>query len=580
MESSGGPERALDEAGRQSRPPARRLMVVAGVLAAVLLAGLAFSRSIGFLPAGLYTTDYIFLAEGAHRIALGQIPHVDYSAPVGPLVFWLLALARRLPLLGPDVFAVNILMCIVVAVPAAMVAVRLRSPWMALAFLGVAGLVVLSPFNLEEMSGACEVNYNGIYNRHGAALLFVTFVAGLTPPRSPLRDGVLFAWLIAAMLLTKVTYGIAGAAFLTLACLFATARLRAGFIAALMLVVAALALEAATGLVSAYVRDLVAMGRLNAGGIAAYLWSAVWANTLVVLIGLGLVVALAREPPGAIVGSGRASAAETFRSLDIPALAAACLALTVWAESQSTGGAGLVGLCALAFAPTIPAGRGARVKIALAAGIALLTAGWLADQVLRRGWCLVEQAPEYRTHPALGALAPGMRVAPGRLAAAELAARLWRDHRPLADEAYRSGFDFHLESYGAPVSFVANALLAHEAADRLRALGLDRTLRHATTLSFVDDFSPLLGLPPAPGAKLALDPYRTIGPLTKAEAAAYLAPIDAAFERTCAAPLHARQIANFFRRALEEAFEPVVLTPCWTVHLRRGASPNHRQPSQ
>jgi len=91
------------------------------------------------------------------------------------------------------------------------------------------------------------------------------------------------------------------------------------------------------------------------------------------------------------------------------------------------------------------------------------------------------------------------------------------------------------------------------------------------TLSFVDDFSPRLALPPAPGTKLALDPYRTIGPLSKAEAAAYLAPIDAAFERTCAAPLHARQIADFFRPTLEEAFTPVVLTPCWTVHLRRNA---------
>jgi hypothetical protein len=68
--------------------------------------------------------------------------------------------------------------------------------------------------------------------------------------------------------------------------------------------------------------------------------------------------------------------------------------------------------------------------------------------------------------------------------------------------------------------------------------------------------------------------------LTKAEAAAYLAPVDAAFERTCAAPLHARQIADFFRPALEEAFDPIVLTPCWTVHLRRGAAPNHRQPSR
>jgi hypothetical protein len=171
------------------------------------------------------------------------------------------------------------------------------------------------------------------------------------------------------------------------------------------------------------------------------------------------------------------------------------------------------------------------------------------------------------------ALVPDMRVSPGRLAAAEITSRLWRDHRDFADKAYRRGFDFGLEAYGAPVSFVAGAILAFEAAERFRALGLDRDLRHVMTLGFVDEFTPLLGLAPPLGTKLALDPYRTIGELTKAEAAAYMAPIDAAFERTCAAPFFSIQIVGFFRSALEAAFEPVVLTPCWTVHLRRRTAP-------
>jgi hypothetical protein len=416
------------------------------------------------------------------------------------------------------------------------------------------------------------VNYNGIYNRHGAALLFVTFVAVFAPPRLPLRDGPLFAWLLAAMFLTKVTYGIAGAAFLAIACLFSASRLRAVVVAVAILVVAAAVLEVFTSMVSGYGRDLIVMGRLNSGRILAFLWGTFWAGTLVILTGLALVAALAAEPLRATFADIRRRATiEAFRSLEIPALAFACLALTVWTESQSTGGAGLVALAALAFAPGLAAGQWAPVKIGLATGIVLLTVGWMADQVLRRGWCLVEQAPEYGTHPAVSALVPGMRVAPGRLVAADLTARLWRDHRAFADEAYAKGFDFNLESYGAPISFVANAMLAHEAVEILRARGLDRAIRHAMTLGFVDDFTPLLDLPPAPGTKLALDPFRTIGELSKAEAAAYLAPIDAAFERTCAAPLFSVQIAGFFRPALEEAFEPVVLTPCWTVHLRRNA---------
>jgi hypothetical protein len=573
----------LDLAARhsayRSRPPAWRLALVAGAITAFLLAGIAFSRAIGFLPVGLYTTDYVFLAEGARRIALGQIPHVDYSAPVGPLTFVLLALARRLPVLGPDIFALHVLMWAVVALLAAVVALRLRSAAMALGFLAIAALATLSPFNVEEMTGACDVNYNGIYNRHGAALLFVTFVAGFTPPRSPLRDGALYAWLLAAMLLTKVTYGVAGAAFLALACLFSATRLRALLVAGAILLAAAGAVEAATGMVSGYGRDLAEMARLNAGRMLAFLSGVFWAGTLAILTASALVAAIVAEPlTRSFAALRRGATAEAFRSLEIPALAFACLALTVWTESQSTGGAGLVALSALAFAPGLAADRWAPVKIALATGVVLLTIGWLADQVLRRGWCLAEQAPLYRAHAAVGALAPGMRVPPGRVAAAELTARLWRDHRAFADEAYAKGFDFHLESYGAPVSFVAGAILAHEAAERFRALGLDRAVRHVMTLGFVDDFTPLLDLPPPPGTKLALDPFRTIGELSKEEAAAYLAPIDAAFERTCAAPLFSVQIAGFFRPALEDAFEPIVLTPCWTVHLRRNAATgDHRQ---
>lgn len=551
-----------------------RVIPVAGAAAAFLLAGIWFSHAVGFLPAGLYTTDYIFLSEGAQRIALGQAPHVDYSAPVGPLMFALTALARKLPFLGPDIFALNVLMWAVVAVPAASVALRLGSSAKALAFLAVAALATLSPFNVEEMTGACDVNYNGIYNRHGAALLFVTFVAGLAPSRTPLRDGLLFAWLLAAMLLTKVTYGLAGAAFLAVACLFSPPRLRAVAIAGALLILTALGVEATTGMVTAYGRDLAAIGRLNSGRLIPHLSGAFWAGTLVILTGLALVVAIAIEPLTTRFGpSRRSGTAAVLRSLEVPALAVACLALTVWTESQSTGGVGLIGLSALAFTPRLAAGRWAMPKVALAAGIVLLTVGWLADQVLRRGWCLIERAPEDRAHPAVSALVPGMRVPPGRLVAAELTARFWRDHRALADEAYGKGFDFNLESYGVPVSFVAGAILAHEAAETLRSRGLDRNLRHVMTLGFVDDFTQLLDLPPPPGTKLALDPFRTVGELSKEEAAAYLAPIDAAFERTCAVPLYAVQIAGFFRPALEEAFDPVVLTPCWTVHLRRRAGP-------
>jgi hypothetical protein len=101
----------------------------------------------------------------------------------------------------------------------------------------------------------------------------------------------------------------------------------------------------------------------------------------------------------------------------------------------------------------------------------------------------------------------------------------------------------------------------------VRARGL--ALKAATTLDVVDHFTPRLGLAPARGLKLFLDPHRTIGPLSREEALGYLAPVDGVFERTCASPDYDVWLSQTFRPALMDGFEPIILTPCWTLHRRR-----------
>jgi len=41
------------------------------------------------------------------------------------------------------------------------------------------------------------------------------------------------------------------------------------------------------------------------------------------------------------------------------------------------------------------------------------------------------------------------------------------------------------------------------------------------------------------------------------------------FERTCAAPGYVAWLSDTFRPALAQGFEPIPLTPCWTLHRRR-----------
>jgi hypothetical protein len=541
----------------------RPLAILVAVFAPLLVA-VWWAHIVGAVPVGLYTSDYEFLAEGARRIALGQRPHLDFFSPIGPLTLWLIALARQTPWLGPDAFAMNALAWAFFAAPIAAVALRVRSTAQTALFVGVAALVTLSPFTLEVVTDACGVNYNGIYNRYGAALLFAAMVAGFCPSGSSWSQACVLAWLLGAMLLVKITYALAGFAFLGLACVFSAERARALGIALALLTALLGALELATGVPLAYARDLAEMARLNGAAVPALLSIALGAYPLSLALGLALAIVLGAEAGGPLDPPRRATRA----LLEAAALAMACVVLVFWTESQSTGGAGLIGLTALLFAPAARTRRWVGLKLVLGAALVAATVGAFGEQVFRRGRCVAAEAPDLRSRPALAAISPRLMTTDGLFAQGEFAARFWRDEKPFADEAYRRHASFGIESYGSRLGFVASALVADEAVARLRQLGLDRGLRHVTSLTFQDEITPVLGTEPAQGLKLVLDPFRTVGPLTAAKASAYLGPVDAVFERTCAVTSWTQWLADTFRPALTD-FDATPLTPCWTVHIRR-----------
>jgi hypothetical protein len=543
--------------------------------AAVLLAilglavGTAFARALGGTPVGLYSADYQFLAEGAARVALGQVPHVDFPSPLGPLSFWLLWLARKLPFLGPDAFAMNTLAWGLVAVPVTAVAARLPTLSGAALLVGLAAVLTLAPFTLDAIADACDVNYNGFYNRTGAALLLTTFVAAMVPSQSSRAEALILGWILLVLFLLKVTFFLAAFAYLCIAAVFSARRGKALAGAVILFTVAALGLEAASGLTSAYIRDTAVMVRLGGGDMLPRLWTIITTYPLALSLACALVVAA--WPVAAESTDASDARPGRLRGFEAPVLGAACVTLTVWSESQSTGGAGLVALAALLFTRSAHRRR-AEARIAIAAGLLVATAGIFAEQALRRGRCVLADAAQWTSHPALDAAVPGFRASPSRLAAAEMVASWWQDHRGFADAAYRRGYSFGLEAYGAPVAFAASAILVSEAVARLRALGLDRGLRHVTSITTHDEFTPALGLEPAKALTGVLDPLRSLGPLTGPEAVAYLRPVDALFERTCALAPWNRWLVDVFRPALTD-FQPVVLTRCWTAHMRRSPHP-------
>src|SRR5690349_16484457 len=90
---------------------------------------------------------------------------------------WLQAFARNHPWIGPDFLALNALVWVFVALPAATLCLTASSVWRAGLLLCLAAIVVILPINVETVRDACEINYNGVYNCYGTALFLLTFGA-------------------------------------------------------------------------------------------------------------------------------------------------------------------------------------------------------------------------------------------------------------------------------------------------------------------------------------------------------------------------------------------------------------------
>jgi hypothetical protein len=201
-------------------------------------------------------------------------------------------------------------------------------------------VVTLAPFTVEAIGDACDVNYNGSYNRFGAALLLTVFVAALIPARFRLAEALTLAWMLSILLLFKVTFALAALAFVTIAALFSAERRRALLGALILMIVATLALEVTTGLPAAYLRDIGVMARVGGGDMTARLWRAIATYPLALSLAGALIAVLAWQGRELARRVGHTTWPERLHAIEIPILGAACVALTLWAESQSTGGAG------------------------------------------------------------------------------------------------------------------------------------------------------------------------------------------------------------------------------------------------
>ncbi len=159
----------------------------------------------------------IFL-DGAWRVLQGQRPHHDFSSPVGPVTF--LVLASGMKIMGVDLqgMGLGVVFCYaVVSLWTVALCHRLFHPIACLVAFIVIGSYVITP----HVIGNALPGYTSYYNSLGYALFGLLLLDVLSrSDKAPFSRGFSSACAVLLMLFTKVTFGLAGAAALGCRLLF------------------------------------------------------------------------------------------------------------------------------------------------------------------------------------------------------------------------------------------------------------------------------------------------------------------------------------------------------------------------
>ena len=557
-------------AGAEGRVSAAAVgLVTAALLIAVLL--LVFPVSV---PLGPNYWDLPIYLDGAHRIFLGQIPAVDFDAPVGPLGYYLTYLGMRFFPNGHPLFITQWL-SLVITLPvmlAVLFSTDARRPLVGIGLTVPFLVYQFLPFNIQAYTTYPAVDAYGIYNRHVCIILYA-LVTGLIYLRSQVLVATVVFLCVTALFFIKIT-GFAAAGTL---CLFAFAAGRLKFLGALtaaggFFVILGI-VEVLQGSVSAYVDDILTLAALNTETLLPRFLTVASVRFDVIFATMLLIGWLLRTDLAAIRNSVEGGVAAMRSALDRPAfwLAAALFAGIVF-ETQNTGSQEfvflwpiLLSLLAETFDREDKQSR--RIVVALlAAAIALPS----LTKVIHRAVRAVVVAPRY-----LDIKLPQLGVLGNVVTKPDILERIetMGDHYAGHQAAYRD-----LTARGQLPAWTYYSEIAMQGtwlAELNRAAGklLDYEKRVGQRFSsvYVTDFtSPLawaLGRDAPKQVQIGLDAFRTMGSLSD-ETREAIENTDAVLEPLCPVTGGRAEIARLFAPALA-GHESVSLDRCWTLYVKR-----------
>lgn len=296
------------------------------------------------VPIGPMYWDTFIYYDGINRVLDGQIPAIDFEAPIGALNYYLAALMHLAFPQGQPLLLIHFSF-LVISAPLLVIIGRQAARRSALAawalvlpFLFFAAL----PFDTIDFYPFPGVDGFGFYNRHAAQLMYLASASVFFIERRRIQTALLAAIML-ALFFSKVT------AFFSVGLVLAFGLL-AGLIAPITaLTVASIFLAAlglvewSTGIVSAYVHDIVFLVEENQGGLLTRFLTALSLRFDVALAGGLLVVALAASQlrfrwPAPVHVNHRVLSRHLQRALDNDWLAiGVCLLAGLIFETQNTG---------------------------------------------------------------------------------------------------------------------------------------------------------------------------------------------------------------------------------------------------
>ncbi|UXN59722.1 hypothetical protein [Phyllobacterium zundukense] len=531
------------------------------------------------IPIGpMYWDTYIYL-DAAQRIKLGQVPAVDFLAPVGALeyyqFYWLQGL---FPGGQPTLIAQwSVLISAAPLMAIILAEIDKKSRKIAFAILVPFLVFALCPTNTQSFHSYPGVNGFGIYNRHTSLLLYVLVSALVFLPNSR-KLAIIASLTMLALFFTKITGFLAGGMIGLVAILSGRLLWRQVLLALCIFAVTLLVLEFNHAMVSAYVESIAALVRLNEGLLLPRFLTVFSIKLDVILAAASLILFLFWQDWNLLTDDPCHNLRKKPATANIAVLLdrdwlwiGVTLVAGIFLETQNTGSQEFIFLWPVLLAvllktPKLPERR-RLIVYCLVAFTAIPTITKVVQGTLR----VVAVAPTYVTAPVTDVKTMGL-VSTRKDIMERV--NLLEAHYASNAEAYNQ-----LAEAGQLPSWQLYSELDYQmfwvvSADRaVKALKQFESqngvhLNSLMTLDFVNPFPWILDRDASRNVQIGADPFRTVGDLTEAEETS-LRQTDGVLRPSCPTTSARLSLQRIYEKALADRIV-VKLDDCWDLLLRPG----------